>query len=212
MLVVLVVLKSGSRVAEYSPEERGRLQGEHMANIMRLASERKLCLAGPFGPEKPDPTWRGIFVFDVPTLSNARALTDTDPAVKAGVLAMELRPMRSTSGLRTFLARELQAIEEARREGRELKMEDTIRGYVLVLAKDAERAETLLERHVGRARILLRAHIGDASEGLFVLDQPDVASAKSALLAAGSAADELVLHAWYASKGLVTLAGVPGAR
>jgi uncharacterized protein YciI len=52
-----------------------------------MAAEGSLVLAGPF---LEDGDLRGIYVFDVRTLEEARALTETDPAVKAGRLAMEL--------------------------------------------------------------------------------------------------------------------------
>ncbi|MDX5438471.1 MAG: YciI family protein, partial [Pontibacter sp.] len=41
---------------------------------------------------------RGIFIFDVATLEEAKALTEADPAVKAGKLIMELHPWMSQRG------------------------------------------------------------------------------------------------------------------
>jgi len=68
--------------------ERVRLQRAHLDNITRLAEEGKLVLAGPFfGDDDP----RGIYIFDVKTLEEARALTETDPAIQAGTLEMDLR-------------------------------------------------------------------------------------------------------------------------
>lgn len=59
-----------------------------MAHISKLADMGKLVLAGPFfGTE----SMRGIFIFGVETKEEAEELTNTDPAVKAGVLKMELR-------------------------------------------------------------------------------------------------------------------------
>jgi uncharacterized protein YciI len=84
---VMAFLLAGDRVSEYTQEEKVEIQKGHMANINRLAEMGKLILAGPFinGGEK-----RGIFVFDVPTKAEAEELTNTDPAVQAGVLKMEL--------------------------------------------------------------------------------------------------------------------------
>ncbi|GAB2609043.1 hypothetical protein GCM10026987_03600 [Belliella aquatica] len=84
---VMAFLLAGDRVQEYSTEERAEIQKGHMANITNLADEGKLIVAGPFinGGEK-----RGIFIFDVATKEEAEALTNTDPAIKAGVLKMEL--------------------------------------------------------------------------------------------------------------------------
>ncbi|RPA67779.1 hypothetical protein EF405_12425 [Cyclobacteriaceae bacterium YHN15] len=84
---VMAFLLAGDRVREYSQEERLEIQKGHMTNINRLAEMGKLILAGPFsnGGEK-----RGIFLFDVATKAEAEELTNTDPAVQAGVLKMEL--------------------------------------------------------------------------------------------------------------------------
>ncbi|MFN3801580.1 YciI family protein [Belliella pelovolcani] len=84
---IMAFLMAGDKVAEYSPEQRAEIQKGHMANINKLAEEGKLILAGPFinGGEK-----RGIFVFDVSTKAEAEKLTNTDPAIQAGVLKMEL--------------------------------------------------------------------------------------------------------------------------
>lgn len=84
---VMAVLLAGDRVQDYSTEQRAEIQKGHMANINRLADEGKLILAGPFidGNEK-----RGVFIFNVATKEEAEVLTNTDPAIQAGVLKMEL--------------------------------------------------------------------------------------------------------------------------
>ena len=71
-----------------TPEIR-KLQEGHMTNIRRLGEEGKLLLAGPF---TDDGDLRGLFVFRAGSLEEARALCDTDPAVKAGRLKVELHP------------------------------------------------------------------------------------------------------------------------
>ncbi|GAA4088507.1 YciI family protein [Mucilaginibacter panaciglaebae] len=72
------------------------IQKGHLKNIMRLADEGKLVVAGPFMDDQPI---EGIFIFNVATIEEARALTETDPAIKAGVLAMELRPFYCSAAL-----------------------------------------------------------------------------------------------------------------
>ena len=66
-----------------------RLQRAHLANIERLAEEGKLALAGPF---LDGGDLRGIFVFSVVTVEEAKALAATDPAVRAGLLTLEYHP------------------------------------------------------------------------------------------------------------------------
>jgi len=85
---VMAFLKAGPN-RDRDPEEAAELQNAHMANIRRLAEQGKLVLAGPFFG---DGELRGIYIFAVETVEEARQLTASDPAVQAGSLEMELRP------------------------------------------------------------------------------------------------------------------------
>lgn len=76
------------------------LQRAHLKNIERMAEEGKLVLAGPF---LDDGETRGIYIFDVPTIDEAKKLTETDPAIKAGSLVMELRPWYGTAALKEIV-------------------------------------------------------------------------------------------------------------
>jgi uncharacterized protein YciI len=79
------------RGPKWTPEKTPateELQKAHMANINRLAETKKLVVAGPFGGNG---TLRGIFVFRVDSLDEAKQLAETDPAVQAGRLAIEMR-------------------------------------------------------------------------------------------------------------------------
>jgi uncharacterized protein YciI len=68
----------------------------HLANITRLADEGRLVVAGPFLDDGP---LRGIFIFKVATVEEARALTASDPAIQAGHLEMELHPWYGSAAL-----------------------------------------------------------------------------------------------------------------
>jgi len=72
------------------------LQKAHLDNIVRLADEGKLVLAGPF---MDDTKIRGIYIFNVSSIEEARKLTETDPAIQAGRLVMELRPWYGSAAL-----------------------------------------------------------------------------------------------------------------
>ena len=72
------------------------IQKGHMANINRLAQMKKLIAAGPFGD---DGRLRGIFVFRVGSLEEAKTLTATDPAIQAGRLAMDIHPWMVPEGV-----------------------------------------------------------------------------------------------------------------
>lgn len=92
---VMAFLKRGPNRSQDSATAAD-LQKAHMANINRLAQEGKLILAGPF---LDDGDIRGIFLFDLESVEEARALTETDPAIQAGRLIMELHPWYGSAAL-----------------------------------------------------------------------------------------------------------------
>lgn len=93
---VMAFLLRGDRVGEYSETERADIQAGHMANISKMAEIGKLIVAGPFMGNED---LRGIYIFDVQTLEEAKALTETDPAIKAGVLKMDLKEWYGSAAL-----------------------------------------------------------------------------------------------------------------
>ena len=72
------------------------IQKGHMANIQRLAEMKKLVVAGPFGDNGK---LRGIFVFKVASIEEARELAASDPAVQAGRLALQIHPWLVPEGI-----------------------------------------------------------------------------------------------------------------
>ena len=92
---VFAYLKEGKTIIK-DTAELARIQIAHLKNIQKLAAEGKLILAGPFLDHQPV---RGIFIFNVTSLDEARKLTESDPAVKAGLLEMELRPWYGSAAL-----------------------------------------------------------------------------------------------------------------
>jgi uncharacterized protein YciI len=85
---VMAFLKKGPHRSQDSTK-RAEIQKAHLENIMKLAAEGKLIMAGPFLDDKDI---RGIFIFNVGNIEEAKKLTESDPAIKAGVLSMELHP------------------------------------------------------------------------------------------------------------------------
>ena len=92
---VLAFLKEGPSQLKDSAANM-QLQMAHLKNITRLAAEGKLVVAGPFLDNQP---LRGIFIFNVATVEEAKKLTETDPAIKAGALIMELHPFYCSAAL-----------------------------------------------------------------------------------------------------------------
>jgi len=84
----MVFLKAGPNRSQDSVEA-AKIQEGHLNNITRLFNEKKLIIAGPF---LDDGAFRGIFIFDVPTIEEVNKLLLTDPAIKAGRLDYEIHP------------------------------------------------------------------------------------------------------------------------
>lgn len=92
---VLCLIYRGSTPAA-DPERSKELFRGHMAHIARLHEEGKLILAGPM-MDKTD--LRGIFLFDLESVEEARKLCESDPAIQAGSLRVELHPWYSAKGI-----------------------------------------------------------------------------------------------------------------
>lgn len=92
---VMAFLKIGSNRSQDSVEA-ARLQAAHMANIGKMVEAGKLTLAGPFFG---DGDLRGIYIFNVASIEEAEALTNSDPAIQAGSLVMELKEWYGSAGL-----------------------------------------------------------------------------------------------------------------
>jgi uncharacterized protein len=92
---VMAFLKAGPNRVQDSTKAV-ELQRAHMKNIKRMADEGKLVLAGPF---LDGGKLRGIYIFDVKTIEEAEKLTQTDPAIQAGSLVMEMHPWYGSAAM-----------------------------------------------------------------------------------------------------------------
>ncbi len=82
-------LRKGPSWTPAQTPELQKLQADHLAHIGRMADTGKLLIAGPFSDGGD---LRGMFIFRVETLEEAKALAEQDPAVKAGRLVLEWHP------------------------------------------------------------------------------------------------------------------------
>jgi uncharacterized protein len=97
---MLVILKTGSVVIKDKSITDSLFRG-HMKNINRLAESGKLIVAGPM--QKNDKAYRGIFILNVKSIEEARALLDIDPAIKAKVLDSEVYGWYGSAALPMYL-------------------------------------------------------------------------------------------------------------
>ncbi|MET0638103.1 MAG: YciI family protein [Chitinophagaceae bacterium] len=96
----LVILKTGDFKTTDKQVLDSLFRG-HMQNISRLSKAGKLVVAGPLGENKNN--YRGIFIFTSPTPEEAKALVDSDPAVKAGLFDVEIYPWYGSAALPLYL-------------------------------------------------------------------------------------------------------------
>jgi hypothetical protein len=171
--------------------------------MQRLAAEHKLIIAGPFDAGRHDKEDRGIFVFDVPTVAEARMLVETDPGVQSGEFRYELCPMRSTPDLRKTIALEEEAKAAAAREGREYGMKD-MRLYQLVRMADMDAALSALPSLDDPAKVLFTGRFGGDCDGrgVMLVDATDAHGAADALGPVLKSAGETWIDPWYSTKSL----------
>ncbi|MFL6236479.1 MAG: YciI family protein [Thermoanaerobaculia bacterium] len=81
----LVILQRPEHPREYAEDKLEEIQQAHLAHLRELAQAGKLLVAGPLD-DQPDPRLRGIEIFRVGSLEEAKRLAADDPAVKAGRL------------------------------------------------------------------------------------------------------------------------------
>ena len=92
---VFVLLKTGPNKMAAGPERDAMFKG-HFANITRLAGEKKLVAAGPYDGVDG---WRGMFIFAVADIEEARQLVATDPVIIHGEMVAEYHKLYSTAAL-----------------------------------------------------------------------------------------------------------------
>lgn len=97
---VFAILKTGSNTSKNKEEKNKAFRG-HLNNINRLVKEQKLIVAGPFG--KNESSYRGLFIFNVKTIEEAKELIKTDPAVKAKYLDVDLYNWYGSAALSEYL-------------------------------------------------------------------------------------------------------------
>lgn len=99
-MYVLVILKTGPAPMPDAAKTDSIFAG-HLKNIKRLASIGKLVVAGPL--QKNDNKFEGIFILNVKTTEEAKALLETDPAIHAQLLAPELYGWYGSAALPMYL-------------------------------------------------------------------------------------------------------------
>jgi len=82
-------------------EEAEELQGRHLGHLATMKEAGHLKVAGPL-ENQPDESWRGICIYRVGSLQEARRLAEIDPAVRAGRLTADVMSWHTKKGSLRF--------------------------------------------------------------------------------------------------------------
>jgi uncharacterized protein YciI len=85
----MAILKKGPAWDAMKVEDRNSILQQHLKNVLALLDSGKLVIAGPFDDIRD---LAGIFIFRTESADEAKALVDTDPGVKAGLMVAEMHP------------------------------------------------------------------------------------------------------------------------
>jgi len=97
----LVLLRRGEQAPDLDDETMDLLQRQHLGHLSAMKAAGHLAVAGPFG-DQPDDNWRGLGLYRVGSLDEARRLAEADPAVRAGQLTVDVRHWYTAKGALLF--------------------------------------------------------------------------------------------------------------
>ena len=99
--VQLVLLMRAPTWKKLPAEESAALQKQHMAHLTAMGESGRMVVAGPLA-DQADPAYRGVCIYRVGSVAEARALAEQDPIVRAGQLRVEAMTWWFGKGYMTF--------------------------------------------------------------------------------------------------------------
>lgn len=96
-----VLMRRADEAPEMDEDAAELLQSQHLGYLESMKAAGYLKVAGPFD-EQPDDTWRGLGLYQVGSLEEARRLAEADPSVRAGRLVVDVMRWYTKKGAVTF--------------------------------------------------------------------------------------------------------------
>jgi uncharacterized protein YciI len=97
----LVLLRRMMELPETDEAAADLLQAQHLGHFASMREKGYMKVAGPLG-DRPDESLRGICIYQVGSVEEARRLAELDPAVRAGHLRVEVMRWYTAKGALTF--------------------------------------------------------------------------------------------------------------
>jgi len=96
-----VLLRRAEDRPELDEAAADLLQSQHLGHFKAMKDAGHMRVAGPLA-EQPDDSWRGICIYQVGSLTEARRLAELDPAVRAGVFRVDVMQWYTAKGAVAF--------------------------------------------------------------------------------------------------------------
>lgn len=201
----LVWIRTGPRDGTLPQDERSAAFAGHFANMERLAGERKLLLAGPFGDVRHAADLRGIFLLATADPDLAREWAASDPTTQAGVFVLEQEPLTTAMPLSAMLEAELARAAARRAAGETPRPGEGARGWALLVAEHGDLARRELTPLVSpEGGVVLLGEL-EGGRALAVLDAANAAEARERFAPELAALGAHTLDDWFATDLLATL-------
>jgi uncharacterized protein len=97
----VVLLKRAPNAPKLEGPALEELQKKHLSHLRAMYEAGKMVVAGPFDEQRGE-TMRGMCLYRVATLEDARNLAEQDPAVKAGRFQVEVLAWWVEKGVMSF--------------------------------------------------------------------------------------------------------------
>lgn len=201
----LVWIRTGPRDGALPAEERSAAFAGHFANMERLAGERKLLLAGPFGSERHASDLRGLFVLATSDRAEAQAWAASDPTTQAGVFVLEYESLETQMPLQAMLEADLARAQARRAAGETPAPGEGARGWALLVAEHGDLARRELGPLVSPdGGVFLLAEL-ENGRALAVLDAANAAEARERFAPELANLGAHTLDDWFATDRIATL-------